>query len=208
MLIGGLRKLTLIDYPGKIAATVFTVGCNFRCPFCHNPELVLPELIKKQPLISEEAFFKSLKSRQGKLDGICIGGGEPTLQKDLLQFTARIKELGFLVKLDTNGSNPLMLKKLIEQKLVDYLAMDIKSSAPNYKRAIGAVCNLTNIEKSIRLIQTSGRPYQFRTTVVPDLVNSADIKKIKSWLADKQELVLQEFRPEKTLNPRYQKKFP
>lgn len=199
MLLGGLQKLTLIDYPGKIAAAVFTAGCNFRCPFCHNPELVLPEQIKKQSKISLFNFFDFLKSRRSQLEGVCITGGEPTLHQDLPDFIKRIKDLGFLVKLDTNGSHPKVLSQLIQNHLIDTIAMDIKSSAERYVQACGVKCDLNIIERSIRLIQTSGLDYIFRTTVVPDLVNKTDIKKIKTWLADDKDLVLQEFRPEKTL---------
>ncbi|MDP2930763.1 MAG: anaerobic ribonucleoside-triphosphate reductase activating protein [bacterium] len=127
MIIAGLQKTTLIDYPAKIACTVFLAGCNFRCPWCYSSELVLPEKIKKQSQISARDFFKFLKGKKGLLDGIVLCGGEPSLNKDLPVFIKKIKKMGFLVKLDTNGSNPEMLKRLIKQKLVDYVAMDIKA---------------------------------------------------------------------------------
>ena len=134
MIIGGLQKTTLIDYPGKIAATVFLSGCNFLCPWCYSAELVLEEKIKLQPKISEKELFDFLKQRKGLLEGIVICGGEPTIQKDLPNFLEKIKNLGFLVKLDTNGSNPEMLEYLIKNKLVDYVAMDIK--VPEKKHSI------------------------------------------------------------------------
>jgi pyruvate formate lyase activating enzyme len=144
--IGGLQKATLIDYPGRLAATVFLIGCNFRCPFCYSSELVLLEKIKKQPKISLKYFFSFLKEKKGLLDGIVVCGGEPCLNKDLLAFIQKIKKLGYLVKLDTNGSNPKMLKNLIDKKLIDYVAMDIKAplesqkskiKSQKYKRATG-----------------------------------------------------------------------
>jgi len=127
MLLGGLQKTTLIDYMGKIAATVFLVGCNFRCPWCYSSELVLPEKIKNQPEISEKDFFEFLESRKGLLEGVVVCGGEPTINKDLPDFIKKIKKMGFLIKLDTNGSNPQMIKKLIDDELIDYVAMDIKA---------------------------------------------------------------------------------
>jgi pyruvate formate lyase activating enzyme len=169
MTFGGLQELTLIDYPGKIAATVFTVGCNFRCYYCHNPELVLPEKIKNTPLLSEEEVLNFLKSRQGLIQGLCITGGEPTLQNDLIDFIKQVKELKFLVKIDTNGSNPAMLETLIKNKLVDYIAMDIKAPFEKYALLTDAAIDFSNITKSINLIKKSGLEYEFRTTVAPGL---------------------------------------
>jgi len=137
MLIGGLQKLTLVDYPGKVAATVFTCGCNFRCPFCHNPELVIPQEISRQPKISPEEVLGFLRERVGQLDGVCVTGGEPTIQDDLPDFIAKIKELGFLVKLDANGSRPAMLERLLVGGLLDYVAMDIKAPLDSLKQANG-----------------------------------------------------------------------
>ncbi|OIO47385.1 MAG: anaerobic ribonucleoside-triphosphate reductase activating protein [Candidatus Portnoybacteria bacterium CG06_land_8_20_14_3_00_39_12] len=210
MLLGGLQKLSLIDYPGKLAAVVFTLGCNFRCGFCHNPELVLPALIKKQSRLAEADFFKFLRTRQGKIDGVVVTGGEPTLHQDLPDFISQIKKLGFLVKLDTNGSCPEMLRILLEQKLLDYIAMDIKSSPERYHRACGLTkINLSTIQKSIDFIKNSALPYNFRTTLAPNVVSEKDISQIRQWLGlapygawlgeTGVKLVLQEFRPEKTL---------
>jgi len=195
MLIGGLQKLTLIDYPGKIAATVFTVGCNFSCAFCHNPELVDPEKIKKQPIISEKEFFEFLTNRKGMLEGVCITGGEPTLHKDLPEFIKKIKKLGFSIKLDTNGSNPEMLKKLIDNNLIDYLAMDIKGP-------------LQIPKKSVELIKNSGIDYEFRTTVVPILHTKEDIIQIAKEISPAKKFFLQQFRPGKNLDKKFEKEKP
>ncbi|HEB01381.1 MAG TPA: anaerobic ribonucleoside-triphosphate reductase activating protein [Candidatus Portnoybacteria bacterium] len=204
MLIAGLQKVTLIDYPGQVAATIFTLGCNFRCGFCHNPELV--ELDRKSPfLISEEEVFKFLKSRKGLLDGVCLTGGEPTLHQDCPAFIKKIKKLGFLVKLDTNGTNPQMLEKLISQRLIDYLAMDIKNSPEKYQETVGTKVNLKNIQKSIELIKNSGLDYQFRTTVVPGLIDEKEIKKIGQWIKGAKEFAVQQFQTTKTFDKSFEK---
>jgi pyruvate formate lyase activating enzyme len=205
MLIGGLQKLTLIDYPGKVAAVLFTLGCNFRCPFCQNPELVDPMKMKGQPQVKEKALFDFLKSRKGLLDGICITGGEPTIQPTLVNFIKKIKQEGFLVKLDTNGSQSKILEKLFQERLLDFIAMDIKGSPERYPKAVGKQINLENIFRSIDLIQASGIDYEFRTTIVPTLVNKKEIKKIGQWLKGSKVFALQQFRIEKTLDPFWQK---
>ncbi len=191
MLLGGLQKLTLIDYPGKVAATVFTVGCNFRCPFCHNPELV-----EGPGSFSEEEFFQFLKKRQGKLEGICITGGEPTIQKDILGFMSKIKKMGFLVKLDTNGSQPNVLKQALDRGVVDFIAMDIKNSLEKYNKTNGVKTDLNKIKLSVNLIKNSKKPYEFRTTVVPSLHKLEDFDKIGIWLKGSENYALQEFRNE------------
>lgn len=205
MLIGGFEKSTLIDYPGKIAATVFVCGCDFRCPFCHNPELVDPERIKRQPKIEEEDFFRFLKSRRGLLDGVCVTGGEPTGQPDLIDFVRKIKKQGFLVKLDTNGSRPEVLKELFQKKLLDFVAMDIKNIKEKYSQTVGAEAKIEKIERSIALIRNSDRDYEFRTTVVPDLIDCQEIEGIGQWLSGARIFVLQQFRANKALDPFYQK---
>ena len=202
MILGGLQKLTLIDYPGKIAATVFTAGCNFFCPFCHNPELVDPVLIKSQPLVAEEDFFSFLAGRQGLLEGVCITGGEPTLQADLPEFIKKIKGLGFLVKLDTNGTNPAMVEKLLDEKLVDFVAMDIKGPLEKYKRIVGDQARLEDIQRSVELTK-SAPDYEFRTTVLPKLHNKKDIQSIGRWLQGAKKYFLQPFRSGKTLDASY-----
>lgn len=202
MILGGLQKTTLIDYPGKIACTVFTVGCNFRCPFCYSGELVLPEKIKKQPKISEKDFFNFLIERKGLLDGCVLCGGEPTISEDLPEFCKKIKELGFFVKLDTNGSNPQIINRLIDRKLIDYIAMDIKSPKEKYEFYSGAKL-LTNVEKSIKLLRKSKIDFEFRTTIAPGL-KKEDIIKIADWIgSDKTSYFLQEFNEKKpVLNPK------
>lgn len=150
MVIGGLQKFSLIDYPHKISAIIFTIGCNFRCPFCHNPELVNPKIYPEK--IPEKAVFEFLKNRRKKLDAVVITGGEPSLHKDLYQFISKIKSMGFLVKLDTNGTNPHILSKLIKDNLLDYLAMDIKGSLDKYEEIAGIKVNLENIKESVKII--------------------------------------------------------
>jgi pyruvate formate lyase activating enzyme len=204
MNIGGFQKVTLIDYPGKIAATVFTVGCNFLCPYCHNSELVDSEKIKNQPRINESEIFKFLATRQGLLEGVCITGGEPTLQNDLPAFIKQIKDLGFFVKLDTNGSNPQMLASLLEAKLVDFVAMDIKAPLEKYKKVVGSGINLEDIQRSVDLVRQAP-DYEFRTTVLPALHTRRDILSIGRWLQGSKKYYLQQFKPNKTLNSAFEK---
>lgn len=207
MILGGLQKLTLIDYPGKIAATVFTVGCNFLCGFCHNPELVDAVKIKSQPRVSEREFFDFLAGRQGLLEGVCITGGEPTLQPDLPEFIGQIKGLSFLVKLDTNGSNPAMLEKLLNEKLVDYVAMDIKAPLEKYKKVVGPDVSLEKIQQSVELTR-SAPDYEFRTTVLPALHVDRDLISIGRWLQGAKKFYLQQFHPSKTLEPAFKDERP
>jgi len=199
MKIGGFQKVTLIDYPGKIAATVFTVGCNFLCPYCHNPELVEGQKIKNQPIIKEQEILDFLKTRQGLLEGVCLTGGEPTLQNDLPDFIRKIKELGFLIKLDTNGSSPLMLEKLLTEKLIDYVAMDIKAPLEKYKKIVGEKINLEDIQRSVELTRQAP-DYEFRTTILPKLHSKKDILSIGRWLQGSKKYYLQQFKPTKTLD--------
>jgi len=203
MILGGLQKLTLIDYPGKIAATVFTVGCNFLCGFCHNSELVDAAKIKSQPRLSEREFFDFLAGRQGLLEGVCVTGGEPTLQADLPDFFGRIKELGFLAKLDTNGSNPAMLEKLLNERLIDYVAMDIKAPLEKYKKIVGSGVSLEKIQQSVELAR-SAPDYEFRTTVLPNLHTRKDLLSIGRWLEGAKKYYLQQFRPSKCLDSAYE----
>jgi len=202
MILGGLQKLTLIDFPGKIAATVFTIGCNFSCPFCHNPELVDPEKILAQPKVEEKYFFDFLKGRQGMLEAVCVTGGEPTLNRDLPEFLAKIKELGFLVKLDTNGTNPALVEKLIAKNLIDYLAMDIKAPLEKYKKIVGPRVSLENIQRSVELTRSLAE-YEFRTTVLPALHSRKDLLSIGRWLQGSKRYFLQQFRPQKTLDEKF-----
>ncbi len=209
MKIAGFQKLTLIDFPSKLAATVFTAGCNFRCPFCHNPELVLltEKMDPQEEKVKEEEFFQFLKTRQNKLEGVCITGGEPTIQTNLLKFIKKIKNLGFAVKLDTNGTNPAMLQAAYKKKILDFVAMDIKNSPQNYSKATGIKFDLEKIRESIRLIQNSGINYEFRTTVVPSIHRKADLMAIGQWLKGSQKYALQTYRDNgKILDPALQKK--
>jgi len=205
MQIGGLQKITLIDYPGCIAATVFLIGCDFKCPWCYSSELVLPEKIKKQPRISQKEFFKFLKERKELLEGATICGGEPSINKDLPQFCKKIKKAGYLVKLDTNGSTPKMLKKLIDEKLIDYVAMDIKLPREKYQKILGRKIKIEDIEKSVKILKEGKVDYEFRTTVVPTILTKEDILKIAKWISGAKRYYLQNFRPEKTIDPKFEK---
>ena len=193
MKINGLQKTTLLDYPGKVACTVFFGGCDLRCPFCHNAGLVLsPEA---EPFITDEELFKFLNKRRGILDGVCITGGEPLMQKELTPFIRRIKDLGFLVKLDTNGTFPDKLAALTDEGLIDYIAMDIKSSLKNYPKAVGLrgfdpAC----IKRSAEHIMTCGVDYEFRTTAAKGLINKEDFIEIGEWLKGAKRYFIQAFR--------------
>lgn len=193
MRIHGFQKTTLLDYPGHLAATVFFGGCNFLCPFCHNASLVLsPDSL---PAIPEDEILNTLKKRKGILEGVCITGGEPTLEVGLPDFIKKIKDLGLLVKLDTNGSNPGILKELLSQGLLDYVAMDIKSSPDKYPAAIGKDSfPLKNISESIRLLLTDKIDYEFRTTVVKELHTSSDLVLIGEWIKGAKAYYLQAYK--------------
>lgn len=207
MLFGGIQKLTLIDYPGKVAATIFTVGCNFLCPYCHNPELVDPKKIKEQKKVSEEEILRFLAMRQGLLEAVCITGGEPTIYSDLPEFVKKIKDMGFLVKLDSNGSNPQMLEKLLAEGLVDFIAMDIKAPLEKYKKVAGERVSLKNIQRSTELVRMAP-DYEFRTTVLPMLHSQKDILSIGRWLQGSGKYYLQQFKPTKTLDSAFLKAKP
>lgn len=198
MIIHGLYKLTLLDYPEHIACTIFTGGCNFRCPFCHNASLVTH--INPATLLPQEEILSFLNKRVGILEGVCISGGEPTLQPDLIEFIKKIKNLGFLVKLDTNGSNPSMLAELLDQNLLDYVAMDIKNSPTNYGKTIGlATYDLSNINASIELLKHASIDYEFRTTVVKELHTEDDFFQIAKWIPNCSHYFLQTFVDSKDL---------
>ncbi len=189
--ISGMQKLTLLDYPGKTACLLFTQGCNFRCPFCHNKDLLKNEQASK---IEKNEIFDYLKKRRGLIDGVCISGGEPLLQEDIEEFIKEIKEMGFLVKLDTNGSNPLKLKRLIEQKLVDYIAMDIKNDFLKYDETVGiSKLNTQKIKESIEIIENSKIDYEFRTTVVKQLHSLVELEKICKYLGPKVNYCIQNY---------------
>lgn len=193
MEIHGLNKTTLLDYPGHVAATVFTGGCNFRCPFCHNAGLVLHP--KSQPLMPEEEVLACLRKRKGILEGVCITGGEPTLQPDLPDFIGKIRELGYPVKLDTNGYEPEVLRRLLEEKMLDYVAMDIKASPENYAKASGCPgLDFSRINESIGILKDCGVPYEFRTTVVQGLHTVSEFDSIGKLLEGSRAYYLQAFR--------------
>ena len=191
MQIGGLIKLSLIDYPGKIAAVIFCQGCNFRCPYCHNKELVIPACFGAP--IPEQEIISFLVKRQGLLDGVVVSGGEPTLQRDIVSFLRKIKSFGFSVKLDTNGSRPDVLEEVIFGKWADFIAMDIKASLERYQHVAGVEVKTALIRKSIEMIKRSGIEHQFRTTVVKDLVHTEDFPNIRNLVEGTQSYVLQNF---------------
>lgn len=205
MLIKGLQKLTVLDYPGKIAATIFLFGCNFRCPYCHNPELVLPEQAKKTGNYSEKEILESLHERKNFVEGVCITGGEPTLNSDLPEFIEKIKEMGYKIKLDTNGTNPDMLKQLIQAKLIDYIAMDIKAPLEKYSRTVRAEVDINKIKESIGIIKKFPH-HEFRITVVPSLTSKQDLIKIGKMLKGSKAFYLQEFRAFNCLDKSFNKK--
>jgi len=199
MIIGALQKFSLIDFPGRVCAIVFTRGCNFRCPYCHNPELVGPGPAG----VAEEDLFAFLALRRGKLDAVTVTGGEPLLHSDLLPFLLKVKEAGFQVKLDTNGSFPDHLEECILSGAVDYIAMDIKAPLAKYPEAVRAQIDPDLIRKSIGIVMGSGIDYEFRTTVVRSRMILEDILRIGEEIAGARKYVLQRFIPSKTLDPLY-----
>lgn len=200
MLISGVQKFTILDYPGKVACMAFTPFCNFRCGYCHNSEFVLPEKIEqiKGNFIPEEIFFNFLKERVGMLDGVVVSGGEPTMQKDLKDFIIKVKSLGFLVKLDTNGSNFKIVKELIDEKLVDFIAMDVKSDLDDYMKVSKFTGNqfdlIDNLSNCIKFIISSGIDYEFRTTIAKDFVSKKNILEIGKLIAGAKKYAFQNFR--------------
>ncbi|MFO7749222.1 MAG: anaerobic ribonucleoside-triphosphate reductase activating protein [Desulfobacteraceae bacterium] len=191
MKIGGLEKNSMIDFPGKISCVVFTSGCNFSCPYCHNPEIAGNDMGKAPAKIEEPTLFSFLEKRKNLLEGVVITGGEPTLQRDLVGFCRKIKELGYLVKLDTNGSRPKVLAELYRKKLVDFTAMDIKSSLDNYFLAAGSRFDPERITASIALIMETGLDYEFRTTCVKPFVDKKIMGKIGSMIRNASHYILQ-----------------
>ncbi len=183
MKIGGLLKFTLIDFPGRPAAMIFTQGCNFRCRYCHNPELVYPHMFTEP--VAEEEIDAFLKRRQGTLEGIVVSGGEPTIFDDLPQFLAKIKSYGYAIKLDTNGTRPDMIKELLDKKLVDFIAMDLKAPLEKYALITGVPANPTVLQKSMDLIRQAGIGYEFRTTYDKEVLTDADIEAISKLVGGK-----------------------
>lgn len=181
-MISGLQKMTLLDYPGKVACTVFLQGCNLRCPFCHNSGL-LPH--GGDPLMKPDTFLDFLRKRRGLLDAVCVSGGEPTLDPELEDLLRGVKSLGYAVKLDTNGTNPAVLKQLVGEGLLDYVAMDVKNSPTRYAETAGlSRMNLSSITESLRFLLTDAVPYELRTTVVAELHDKASILEMGQWLRE------------------------
>jgi len=205
--IKGWQKTSLIDYPGKICSVIFLPKCNFRCPYCQNPDLVLtPEKLSDIP---EQDILNHLDSKRKWIDGICITGGEPCLSNDLLpEFIRKVKNMGMLVKLDTNGSNPTMLRQMVNEKLLDYIAMDIKAPPEKYRFVTRSEVDISKIKESIKIIVESGVEYEFRTTIAPDVIEKDDIVKIGEWLNGAKKYVIQSFRPNITLDKSFQEKKP
>ena len=198
MIIGGFQRFSLIDYPGKICAIIFTQGCNFRCPYCHNRELVNPKLFQEP--IDENDIFRFLEKRKGKLDAVEITGGEPTLQPDLIEFMRKIKAMGFLIKLDTNGTNPEVVEKIIKNKLVDYIAMDVKAPLEKYEKVVRAKVDKQKIKEAISLIMNSHIDYEFRTTIIKNILTKEDIIDIAKTIKGSKLYVLQKFIHSKILD--------
>ena len=189
-MISGLQKVTLLDFPGKVACTIFLSGCNLRCPYCHNSELVLPQ--EKRKNVSEDELFEFLVSRTGKLDGVCITGGEPTLHRSLPDLIRRIKKMGFLIKLDSNGTVPEMLEYIMREKLLDYVAMDIKNSPSRYAETCGANV-IEQVKKSVTLLKNGKIDYEFRTTVCHPFHLPDNMQEIGCWLRGAKRYYIQPF---------------
>lgn len=202
MKICGLQKTTLLDFPGHVAATLFTGGCNFRCPFCHNSELLGSDV---PPEYTEDEVLSFLAKRRGILEGIAITGGEPTLQPDLGDFILRVREMGYRVKLDTNGCRPEVLKELCKDGLLDYVAMDIKTCKERYPEVSGVPSvHIEKVEESVEFLLSGSVPYEFRTTVVRELHSAGDFEKIGPWIAGAEQYFLQNFvNSGSVLNPVY-----
>ena len=212
MLISGIQKFTTLDFPEKLACIVFTPGCNFRCGYCHNPEFVLPEKIAqlKSSFIPEEAFWNFLKKRGKRerdsaplLDGVVISGGEPTVMPDLVPFMEKIKSLGFLVKLDTNGNRPEVIEQAMKRGAADYIAMDVKTSLAEYQRLAGSLARAENIKRSIELIKAGGVAYEFRSTLIREIHTPDILSDMRELVRGAKQLFLQSFRPGQTLNPTF-----
>lgn len=202
MQIGGIQKSSLIDYPGKVSSVIFCSGCNFDCPYCHNPDLVADRATCPDN-VDTNALYRFLDQRRNLLDGVVVSGGEPTLQPDLLDLCRRIKDLGFPIKLDTNGSRPRAIKNLIEANLVDYIAMDLKTDPVLYRSYIKATCRPDPIVKSVQLIMGSGVDYEFRTTCVKPIVTPHTIKGILQLIQGARRYALQRFRLKDVLHPEF-----
>lgn len=200
MLITGFQKSTLLDYPGKVACLLFTYGCNLRCEYCHNPELVIYPF-ERETIVPEGDIFSFLKERKSLLDAVVITGGEPTIQSDLISFITKIKKLGYLVKLDTNGTNSTIVKEILDLDIVDYWAMDVKYEKEIYIQSIPDAIEYFEIEKSIKLIMGKAKDYEFRTTYMKGLHTKESVKGIGELIKGSKRYYIQNFRPGKTINP-------
>jgi len=190
MKIGGFQKTSLLDYPEEISAIIWTLGCNFNCPFCYNPDVVK----KTAKIISEEEILSFLEKRKNVIDGLVITGGEPFLQKDIGSFCEKIKKIGYKIKIDTNGTYPEKLKELLDNKIVDYIAMDVKAPKGKYKKLAGVDVDISKIDESIQIIKNKAPDYEFRTTVVPGLISLKDVVEIAKWLENSKRFYLQQFK--------------
>jgi pyruvate formate lyase activating enzyme len=205
MNIGGFQQTSLIDYPDKLCAIIWTLGCNFRCPFCYNPQLVL----EQTPTIAEEDVLAFLQKRTKQLDALSISGGEPLLQPDLAAFIKKVKKLGYLIKIDTNGSLPDTLAALLDQHLIDYVSMDIKAPPDTYKTLTGKDVDITKIQHSIQLIKEQAPAYEFRTTMIPSLLTKEDIITIAQWITPATTYYIQQFKYDTpVLSPQLQQNKP
>ena len=205
MKIGGFQKTSLLDYNGNISAIIWTVGCNFNCPFCYNIDIVKGNV----ELFSEDEILDFLKKRKGLLEGLVITGGEPLMQKDIIDFIKKVKKLGYLIKVDTNGSFPDKLKKLLDENLVDYVAMDIKAPKKKYNEISGVKTNISNIDESIKLIKEKAPDYEFRTTIIPEMLKKEDIIEIGRWLKSSEKYYLQQFKNDiSVISPKLEKVTP
>lgn len=207
MKIAGLQKTSLIDYPNFIVSIIFTQGCNFNCPYCHNSSLI-PRVNDEASYMPPDYLFNFLNKRKGLIDGVSITGGEPTLQADLIDLVKKIKDLDLKIKIDTNGTNPMIINKLIREELIDYIAMDIKAPLEKYPIVAGIKSNklITKIKESITLIMKSNIDYEFRTTVVPGLIEEKDFEKIGKLIKGAKIYYIQNFRNNNTLGPTYREK--
>ena len=204
--IGGIQKVSLVDYPGHVATVLFTVGCNMRCGYCHNPELVLPEQFA--PSLDLDEIYDFLERRRGKLETVVISGGEPTMHNDLIDLAEYIKELGYKLKLDSNGTHPEMLADMIRRGLLDFIAMDIKGPLEKYSIIAARPIDTDAIQRSIALIMSSGLAYEFRTTIVKSQLTFTDIEEIGRLVQGAERFALQKFVPTRTLNPQLARQTP
>ncbi|HMS93111.1 MAG TPA: anaerobic ribonucleoside-triphosphate reductase activating protein [Candidatus Saccharibacteria bacterium] len=199
--IGGVQKVSLVDYPGHVAAALFTIGCNMRCGYCHNPELVLPD--RYIDSIPEQDVLLFLESRIGKLDGVVISGGEPTIHEGLPSLAARIKEMGYLVKLDSNGTHPDMIRQMLDEKTLDFMAMDIKGPLEKYQEIAAYPVDTVAVQRTIELLRHAGIGYEFRTTIVKSQLSPKDFESIGELIKGAPRFALQRFRPGTTLHPAF-----